>query len=703
MSIQSILTSYWSRKDDASASKDISNGSTREPVTQTKESAIVSKDTDHGITLEPHTSNILPKPSTPPKPMNESGMILDTISEASRENSEYGSRHPSVVQMDADNNGEVTRRLSNWWNPEQKKDDEAWVDWSLQYRRMSSVVSYVYNPEEDNGPKTPALHEHDKPVEPSASSSTWLGWLWQKKTDDDVDEDEDTAAYQVYKASKYAIENSKDPTHYASRYSLIEDTIHHQKQVELAVSDTPSENLPVRYNKRKRPLTANEVQELTMVAVDSSTESHVLPTIDENLRTITWRTKMRLFMEDMVWQGNSSENHLYLKRGGEIALRRKNKMNKVVIIGIHSFLPIKMVKSLIGQLTGNSILFVKEATKQVQEWLRRDYPEYDYNDYDFQTIALEGEGTIAERVAKILRLLENWQSLLDECDFLYVVLHSQGSVVAVEMLAQLLSNNDIMRNQHRKKIGLLSMSGMFSGPFIGLDTKLIIRAYTAWENEILAEMFELQKPDSKESVALTTAMTQLMRFGNVRVVLCASTSDQFVPLYSALAVQYQHPNIHRILHGDSKTPAFVLTLLKTIVMMKNMGWKDDHGIVREFSDRCMGSIGESGGHAKIYADPDVYKQAVRYILETTSVTNIHHQGMQIIAPAAPIGTNLYLLPWNMRSLMQDLTRVNNIGNLHLIRQLVKEFRNWEPTAKHWREVRYCCDAFSELSVEDLVL
>lgn len=417
---------------------------------------------------------------------------------------------------------------------------------------------------------------------------------------------------------------------------------------------------------------------------------------------------MRLVVEDMVWHNKTSEKHLYRKRTGELSMRRKHKMNKVVIIGIHGFLPIKMVKSLIGQLTGNSIRLVKEATRQVQDWLRRDNPDYDRNDYDFQTIALEGEGKIGERVDKLLHLLENWQCLLDESDFLYVVLHAQGAPVAVQMLAKLLSKNDlIMKNYHRKKIGLLCISGIFAGPFVGLDTKLIIRAYTPWENEIMAELFELQKRGSRASEELDEAMKQLMRFGNVKVVLCGSMSDQFIPLYSALALQYQHPNIYRMVHvaetKKNEVPPFILTLLKTVVMMKNMGWRNDYGIIRELSDRCVGSVGANGGHGKIYSDGQVYEEATRYILETTTLTNIHHHVVEIVAQASPMGSNLYLLPWNMRCLLQDLTQVNNIGNVQLLHQLVKEFREWEPMVKHWREIKYCCDAFSDLVVEDLIL
>lgn len=605
---------------------------------------------------------------------------------------------------------------------------EVWVDWSLQYRRVSSVVSYVYNRGsvvEDNdfvaaSTSTQACEVNNQVDESTPLISqplhtdntnalySWISWpstWWGTQTPSDEDDDDEGHGphnSELYKLAKNAIENSKEsPSHYAIKCSNIGlDNSGGVREMELSVCGTITEAQPVKYKAKKRPLFPNEVQERNLQLVAHSTEKLIVPTIAENLRTITLRTKLRLYIENLLYGAKSSERHLYTNKPDHIAKRKALKIRKVVIIGIHGFLPIKLVRTLIGQSTGNSIRYINEASKAIRCWLEQNNPNYRSEDYDVQSIALEGEGKINERVDKLLHLLKNWHDLLSAADFVFVVSHGQGTPVAINLLAEILKRSILRKKQ---KLGLLSMSGITAGPYGGMDLKLVIRAYSAFENSIIAELFELQKPTSKLSLQLQESLGTLVK-NNVKITFVGSINDQFIPISSTLALHVNHPNIFRGIYvGPTSTgvPSFIVSLFKIIVMMKNMGHFNDYGFLKELGDKCMGSTND-GGHCKIYGDQEVYELALRYTLETTNL--VHNSELQIRIRDDTSDTNLYALPWNFRCLIQDLVGVNNICNIQLIQNLLTEFRAWkEPMTKQWREVRYCLEFVDEVDIEEFLL
>ena len=56
-------------------------------------------------------------------------------------------------------------------------------------------------------------------------------------------------------------------------------------------------------------------------------------------------------------------------------------------------LPNKLVRSLMGnRSSGNSNTFVETATQSVLSWLKENDNEFDLNDYDIETLSVEGQG-----------------------------------------------------------------------------------------------------------------------------------------------------------------------------------------------------------------------------------------------------------------------------------------------------------------------
>jgi hypothetical protein len=573
-----------------------------------------------------------------------------------------------------------------------------WFNWTY-----TTPFSYLSRQDEPGATETTGLMtKSSEPGTPTNANETgWLNWLWgSKPVEDDEDEEEDETRKEDMKVAKEAIEKSTDDINYAYRYAVQNDN--RNKQLELAVCGTNTETQPVRFKLKKKPLTPNEVHERGLQALaykKIETERQeldkipnlVLPNIDRNFRTITATTQLRLVFEEMLLFKHL-DSHLYKLRAGQIR-RLKHKVKKVVIIGVHEFLPIKLNRGMIGETSGSSLTFVKAATKAMKQWLQHD--NIDVDGYDINTIAIEGMGKVNDRVEHGLKLLENWHDILQQADFVFWVSSSLGSVVATNLLARFLETVPC------KHVGFLTMAGLFQGPMTEFKSRLSTRPYTAMENEVNKEMVELQNPESDLSKQLVTSMNTLVKH-NVKITFAGSINDQFVPVTSSLGNQYNHANIYRVLYVDKQheIPDFIITLFEIILIMKNKGSFNDHNLLRDLCGRCSANSNKGGGHGKIFNETTIYTMAIKQSLETTDLPLYEHELK--IHQERP-NRNLYMLPWNIRGLLQDLVRLNNVRNFQLINKLHTECKKWQPTTKQWREIKLAFDAFAEMSVEELVI
>lgn len=501
-------------------------------------------------------------------------------------------------------------------------------------------------------------------------------------------------------------------------------------------STPPPVNKSTKNRSTPPPDKSNKVRSTTPPLNKSNKrEQHnlIIPNFEENFRTITLKTKLRLIGEHLIYQNKSSEKHLYRLKQENILKRKQIKIKKVVIIGIHDFLPIKLVRTLIGQSTGSSIKYVDIASKCIRQWMKenRDGAEEDEDEeeeegIDITNISLEGEGKIEERVAKLNKLIINWSTIINEADFIFFISQSGSTPIAIKLLNSMFENNEFFKIDN-KKIGLLSISGNFHGSFRGTNSKIVIRAYTSIENEIINEFFEYQKPRSEVSLNLTKNLCQLINKKNVKIILSGSINDQFIPIYLSLAGNFNHPNIYRnIFMSTNSVPKFIITLIKICLMMKNNGYSD-HNLIKDLSERCQGNLGNEGGHGKIFDNEIIYMEAIKFCLETTSLKqdrniiingiedgkedknttedNFNSSLLSVNALNHDIGSinNLYHIPWNIRGLLQDLIKIKHIGNYSLIIELIEDYKNWEPISKQWKDFKYCLGAIEDLNFEELLI
>ncbi|KAI5964224.1 uncharacterized protein KGF55_002166 [Candida pseudojiufengensis] len=568
------------------------------------------------------------------------------------------------------------------------------TSWFTFYRSLTFTSSESYTIEHipllQNSP--PLLKENSQEEERPGNSNSYFGWFnWiLGNTQDTQEGDVSDQSSEAYTSAKAAIETAKDEFHYVLKGSNDFDSY------ELSVTGTSTEESPVHIQSRKyKPRSINEVFEngLKKILSPEDVIYSVSPNFESNFREITAKTKLRILSNDLIC-GYKTESHLYRKTQRQI-LNRTRKLRKLVVIGVHNFLPTKMVRALIGGYTGTANEFVTMATNAVKSWLKSNDPSDENSEADIQGIAIEGFGKINETVESSIKLLNNYKDQINNCDFLFVVGHLTSSTTAINILAKLLHSNHHLRY---KKITVLSMSGNFLGPFPSHSLKVVYRAYTQLENEIVKEMFEYERKDTPLSIQLNESMKFLISH-DVKFVFTSSVGNPFIPLYSSMGLQYDHPNIYRNLY-EGETIPFISKLLQIICEMKNLGQSTDYNIIKDISDKIeITKLGK-----QIFQNDQIYQEALNFGLASTNLT--HQSKLKIkptkkfvITTSNTINDQLLFqsnLPWNLRSLLQDFLSYKHIDSKKKFFDLVADYKQWQPSNKVYSDIKYCLEAINDL-------
>lgn len=358
---------------------------------------------------------------------------------------------------------------------------------------------------------------------------------------------------------------------------------------------------------------------------------------------------------------------------------------KVVVIGVHGYFPARVMRALLGEPKGTSVKFANEAAKSIEEWAAA------HNiDVSIEKIMLEGEGKINYRVETLYKYLLNYSQMVSNADFIFFAAHSQGSVVAIHILAKLIQDGITNRKQN---IGFLAMAGTCLGPMPQMDRTLLVRAISKIEHDSLFELFELQSLDSPLQKAFIEDMSFILHYG-VKVTLVGSVDDQLIPLYSALCDHITHPNLYRAVYidGEDVAPEVVSPLLALTLCHRN-NMITDHGVILELSSPLAGAI-TGKGHSKLYDFHKVYMLGVEVSLGTTSVYGFKPivDWHFTIPQASP---NPFVLPWALRALVEDAKRRSQDDEL--LNRLYAEYSKWNPTSKAMRELRFRLAAMDKQS------
>jgi hypothetical protein len=400
------------------------------------------------------------------------------------------------------------------------------------------------------------------------------------------------------------------------------------------------------------------------------------------------------------------------------------KIKKAVALGIHGFFPGALIQKFIGQPRGTSVRLSNYAATAIKTWCS-EYQGDGKDEVEIEKVSLEGEGTIADRVNTLWKLLLNWLSHLRQADFILVACHSQGVPVAFMLLAKLIQLGALSSNV---RLGVCAMAGINLGPFLEYRSRLF--------GGVALELFDFCDTTSRVSRVYAESLELCLRHG-VRVTFVGSIDDQLVSLESALNIPVSHPYINRAVFVDGQlhAPNFLTHLVVFAVKLRNLG-VSDHGLIRQLSAPLAGSLVGGEGHSRVYDEPDVYKLAIDFALRSTDVMSSdlptpaqtpislkrdrrasstlptapaladHLRRSSLTASLSPppqqIGltpivaeyeppptsanANPYVLPWAVRGVLEeDMVKREMRGE---VEELVKEFEAWRPTSKVLKDVRF---------------
>lgn len=502
--------------------------------------------------------------------------------------------------------------------------------------------------------------EEPKDTEEPSKSRTWYSWAWSRKPDQRRSRDQpgqQESGQQTNDDSSGpddAITMGKDKEGGSWAFWSKKNRTGGKDEGELAITGTDTAN---------HPRQATFVEHKPIKASKKGRPSLVIPAYMSSLEWQTSRT--RLFSSLAKW-GLGNNQKVY--RTSPPALKR------VVVVGIHGYFPARMTRAILGEPTGTSIKFANEAAAELEKWAA----QHNYS-LEIEKIALEGEGKIDHRVSSLYLLLLNWQDHIQAADLVFFAAHSQGTVVTTHLISRLYKDGLLKTSQH---VGFLGMAGTCLGPMPGMDQTLVGRAITRIENDSLQELFELQSPKSRLGAAYLEALVFILQRG-VKLTLVGATDDQLVPLYSALCIHVNHPNLLRCayLDGDDVAPEVIAPLLDLALTSLNRG-QSDAGVVVEVSTALAGAL-TGKGHSKLYSHPQVYRLGIESALETSPTVSVDPVvDYDFVIPRS----NPYLLPWALHELVVQVgTQPEYQAALE---QLRTEFDAWRPEVKSLKDLKY---------------
>ncbi|KAI9265813.1 hypothetical protein EDC94DRAFT_516513 [Helicostylum pulchrum] len=408
---------------------------------------------------------------------------------------------------------------------------------------------------------------------------------------------------------------------------------------------------------------------------------------------------------------------------------------RIVVVGVHGWFPMKLVRSMIGEPTGTSLKFCEQMASGVKLYFQTEHGVTLSKDA-ITMVPLEGEGKVEDRVSQLYaKLIANsvWLEAVSSADVILWATHSQGTPVSVMLLQKLLERGHI--HIIRQSVCLLAMAGISHGPFPSLKGSLIVKYFEA---DAARELFEFMDSTSSISLKFRQSLAYVLKCG-IKMVLTGSMQDQVVPLYSAIMSSVNHPNILRSIYIDGHIYSqddFLIDLIVFALRLRNTGLPD-YDLLTHLSEVLAGSLyALEGGHSTIYEELEVYMTAVRYTFETAPFGKYirafpsckNQTSTSLPTPAAstsssrktPLSTpsivtvkeieakmepfqakqqqNPFYLPWAMHSICSDPLVLADQVLKDDLSKLLTLFEQWNPTSARLRELKFRLDPIKTIKL-----
>lgn len=362
------------------------------------------------------------------------------------------------------------------------------------------------------------------------------------------------------------------------------------------------------------------------------------------------------------------------------------RIRRVVIIGVHGWFAQSILKSVMGPPIGTSQRFASMMERSVRRYF--DAAGCPLDNDAVTVIAPQHDGCVLERADYFYNTItenQEWVDALQGADSIFIAAHSQGAIVADILLAKLL---DIGVVRDSSRICVLSMCGIYHGPFTHLKGTVMSSYINYFETAAARELFDFQSSQTTVSRKHNAALSRILAAG-VKIVHVGSIDDNVVPLYSALNSAASHPSILRALYVDGVAfpqNDFMIQLLTLCVAVRNGGFHD-HNMITLLSASVAGSLYGGLGHALVYDSDLVYDLATRYLFETNSPRESGASAIPVVSnPFVAQRWNPYEIPWSLRGLLEDPAIRRFFADR--ITAVLADFGMWSPTSKPLKELQW---------------
>jgi hypothetical protein len=371
---------------------------------------------------------------------------------------------------------------------------------------------------------------------------------------------------------------------------------------------------------------------------------------------------------------------------------------RICIVGVHGWFPTKVLQTVVGVPKGTSARLCAMMSEVTREYLDKQPLAYFEIAPRIDCVPLEGEGCILERTDRHFAQLtdaidggKTGKELIEKADSVVFVAHSQGAPVTALLVDRMI--NVGMLNPARQNVGILTLAGVFHGPFTPLRENLVVRYVEA---DAARELFDLNDPKHPLTGRINDALVNILS-KDVMMTCVASWLDQVVPLHSATLLGVEHANIWRAVYIDAHNykPDFLSQLIATSLTLANAQIPGSRELVAQLGSALAGSLYQSNAHSTLYHDHGVYEVILRWMCAmdrgATKVPSLHLEEMLPRHEENPYG-----LPWTMRGILanQALTKHPMFtADMSVLKEL---HRKWRPDRKVWKDLRLQLEPLSKL-------
>lgn len=369
--------------------------------------------------------------------------------------------------------------------------------------------------------------------------------------------------------------------------------------------------------------------------------------------------------------------------GPQVEAQTVEPVKRYLTIGIHGWFPNKWLQRVIGVPRGTS-----------DRLSRMMYEVCGGGD----TISLEGEGCIMERVEKHFdQVMQLHKGQLKEATDIYFVAHSQGCPVTAILIDRMLREGWI--DGTKQRVGFLALAGIFHGPLPSLRSNLVVQYVEA---DAARELFALNDPESDISVQLSNSLQNIINQG-VEMVVAGSWLDQVVPIYSSCLLSLSHPSILRLVYVDSIHYAsnFLTTLCTLCLKISALDQdvdarrrKNAHLLLAHLTPYLSGQLLQHNAHSTLYDEHTIYRLA-HYWFGRDPVDSPLGEPVQppLIFddikqfPMHHGESSLDYVPWIVRGMLLDSSLIQHPSLKDDFDALTLMYSEWTPTTKELKHLK----------------